>query len=121
MQEIVLALVIVYHGACLRLDCDASLALHVQLVQNLLVSSRLDGARELQEAVGKRRLAMVHMCYDAEVAVSFDGYLGDALLEFGLRSEGLRIAPGERREALEGVTGAWEAIEPNGARSPTLQ
>jgi hypothetical protein len=51
MQQIVLPLVIVNHAACLRLDCDSALSLDVQLVQNLLVPSWLDGACELQQAV----------------------------------------------------------------------
>jgi hypothetical protein len=36
---------------------------------------------------------MVNVCYDAEVAISLNGYLGDALLELGLWPESLRIAP----------------------------
>jgi hypothetical protein len=51
MQQVVVALVVVYHGACLRLDGDAPLPLHVQPVENLLVAAGLDGACELQQAV----------------------------------------------------------------------
>ncbi len=52
----------------LRLDGDAALALELHLVQELLLHvARLDGARELEDAVGQRRLAVVDVRDDAEV------------------------------------------------------
>lgn len=94
VQQVVIALVVVDHGARLRLDRDAALALHVQLVKDLLVAAGLDGARQLEQAVRQRALAMVHVGDDAEVAVPLDGNRGNALLELALGAERLRVAPG---------------------------
>lgn len=53
----------------LRLDRDATLALDVHGVQNLVDHVALgDGMRHLQHAVGQRRLAMVDMGDDREVS-----------------------------------------------------
>jgi len=101
MQQVVFPLVCVYHTACLRLDGDATLPLHVELVEKLLLAAGLDGARNLQQAVRQRRLAMVDVGDDAEIAVPVDGDLGDALLELSLGAESLRISSGEGRQALK--------------------
>ena len=101
VQQVVVALVVVDHGARLRLDRDAALALHVQLVEDLLVAAGLDRARQLEQPVRQRALAMVHVGDNAEVAVPLDGDRGDALLELALRAERLRVAPrvdGRRRD-----------------------
>lgn len=82
MQQIVFSLVVVQHATCLRLDRDPSFSLHVQFVQNLLVTSRLDRASELQQPVTERTLAMINMSYDTEVAESLDGDSGDSHLKF---------------------------------------
>ena len=124
VQQVVVPLVVVDHGARLRLDRDASLPLYIELVQNLLVAARLNGARELQQPVRQRAFAMVNMRYNAEIAISLNWYLGDAFLQLRLRSKGLRIAPGEvgqRGEAFTAVQGGREAIAANGMRAPTLQ
>ena len=81
MQQIVLPVVIVYHRACLCFHCDSPLPLHIQLVEDLLIIARLDGAREFQEAVAKRALAMVDVRNDAEIAEAGDWDRGDALLQ----------------------------------------
>ena len=48
---------------------DAALALEVHRVEQLVVHlARGDGARDLQDAVGERRLAMIDVGDDAEVA-----------------------------------------------------
>ncbi|KAK1920113.1 hypothetical protein P3342_002409 [Pyrenophora teres f. teres] len=125
MQQVVLTLVRVYHGACLRLDCDAALALHVQLVEELLLSARLDGACNLQQAVRQRRLAMVDVGDDAEVAVPVDGDLGDALLQLRLRPVSLGIASGGRgegvREALKQSLGMPKVSGVGCPRPPAVQ
>lgn len=115
MQQVVLALVVVYHGASLGLDRDASFPLDIEPVQNLLLPSRLNSTRELQQAVGERTLAMVYVSNNTEVAITIEGDIGDALLEVGLRSEGLCISTGEVREALKGRNWAGSA------RLPTAQ
>ena len=75
---------VVYHGAGLRLNGDASFALHVQLVKELLLPTRFDGASKLQQPVTERAFAMINMRDDAEVAEAIDGDVGDALLELRL-------------------------------------
>lgn len=88
MQQIILSPEIINHRTRLRLDRNSPLALHIELVQDLLVAARLDGARELQQTVAERALAMVDMRDDAEVAEAVDGDLRDSALEVGLDLEG---------------------------------
>lgn len=87
MQQIVVALVIIYHGTCLRLDSNPSFPFHVQLVQELLLSTRFDSPRELQESVAQRALTMVHMRHNTEVPVILDWNLLDPSLELSLELE----------------------------------
>jgi hypothetical protein len=57
------------HAHGLRLDGDAALALDIHVVEVLRAHVAIrDGARDLQHAVGQRRLAVVDMRDDAEVA-----------------------------------------------------
>jgi hypothetical protein len=93
MEQVVLAVVVVYHGARLRLDRDAALALDVELVENLLVAAHGDGARELEQAVRQGALAMVDVGDDAEVAEAVHRNCRDTLLELVRRAVRLRIAP----------------------------
>lgn len=115
MQQIVITVVVVDHGACLGLDRDASLPLHVQLVEDLLVATGLNRTRQLQQPVREGAFAMVHVSDNAKVAVALDGDVGDALLEVGLSAESLGVGAGERREALKAGGRA------NGAGVPTAQ
>lgn len=87
MQQIVLSFVVPNHATCLCLHRDASFPFHVQLVEDLLVLSGLDGSRNLEESVTERAFAMIDMGDDAEVPESFNWYRRDALLEFGLYFE----------------------------------
>jgi hypothetical protein len=48
------------------LDGDAALSLQVHVVQHLSFR-HLDGLGKLQQTVSQRRLAVVNMCYDAEI------------------------------------------------------
>ena len=113
MQQIVFAAVVVDHSACLGLDGDATLSLHVQLVKDLLVAAGLDGARQLQQAVGEGAFAMVYVCDDAEVAVALERDGGDASFELGCTgcgfACGLRGEPGYGRAewAGEGAMEKW--------------
>ena len=55
----------------LRLDGDAALALDVHRVQHLLLAghlARIHGAGELDQPIRQRRLAVVDMCDDREIA-----------------------------------------------------
>lgn len=104
MQQIVLSVVVVYHRACLCFDCDASFSFHIQLVQDLLLSSRLDGAREFKESVAESALAMIYMSNNAEVSEAVDGDLGDSFFEWSLDSGCCCTARG----SAQGVTGAIE-------------
>ena len=47
------------------LDCDATLAFHLKLIQILRLAALADGSSELHETVCQRALAMVHMGNDA--------------------------------------------------------
>ncbi len=75
VEDVVLAVfgaVVQAHG--LRLDGDAALALDVHGVEHLLLHvARFEPAGRLDEAVGKRRLAVVDMRDDGEVADVGDG------------------------------------------------
>ncbi len=77
VQHIVLAvagLVIEPHG--LRLDGDAALALDVHRVEHLLAPDHFalgEAAGELDQPVGERRLAVIDMRDDGEVADVVDG------------------------------------------------
>ncbi len=95
------------HADVLRLDGDAALALDVHLVEVLRAHlPRVDDAGELQHPVGQRRLAVVDVGDDAEVAddrrVSGTRGVGTShchLLEAGhldRDAERLRAAAGER-------------------------
>ena len=70
VEDVVLAvvgLVVEAHG--LRLDGDAALALDVHVVEHLLLHvARLEPAGRLDQAVGQRRLAVVDMGDDGEIA-----------------------------------------------------
>jgi hypothetical protein len=81
MQQIVLAIVIVNHRACLRLDGNASLSFHIQLVEELLLASRLDCPSNLQQAIGECALAMVDVRDDAEIAEAIDWDVSDPPFE----------------------------------------
>jgi len=53
----------------LRLDRDPAFALEVHRVEHLVSHlARRDGVRELEDAIGERRLAMVDVRDDREVA-----------------------------------------------------
>jgi hypothetical protein len=81
MQQIVLAIVIVNHRACLRLHGNASLSFHVQLVEELLLAAWLDRPGNFQQAIGECALAMVDVRDDAEVAEAIDRDVSDPPLE----------------------------------------
>ena len=70
VEDVVLAivgLVVQPHG--LRLDGDAALALDVHVVEHLLLHvAQLEAAGRLDQAVGQRRLAVVDMGNDCEIA-----------------------------------------------------
>jgi hypothetical protein len=65
--DAVLGQVVHRHGA--RLDRDAAFALELHVVEQLLLHlPLLEGAGQLDEAVGERGLTVVHVGDDAEVA-----------------------------------------------------
>jgi hypothetical protein len=51
----------------MTLDGDTSLALQVHIVKHLSLS-HLDGIGALKKSVGKGRLAVIYMCYYAEIS-----------------------------------------------------
>ena len=60
---------VVAHPHGIQLDRDAALALQVHRIEDLLAhQSLVEGARELDQAVGKRRFAVVDMSNDTEIA-----------------------------------------------------
>ena len=64
---------VVVHRHRARLDGDTPFALEVHVVEQLrLHLALLDGARQLEQAVGQRRLSVVDVCDDAEVADEAD-------------------------------------------------
>lgn len=81
MQEIILPFVVVEHGTCLRLDGDASLALDVELIQDLSIASLLNGARQFKKTIAESAFAMVDVSHDAEVPESLNWDFGYSLLK----------------------------------------
>jgi hypothetical protein len=67
VEKVVVTVVIVYHAACLSLHGNAALALDVQLVKYLLISSGLNSTSELEESVTKRALSMIDVGDNTEV------------------------------------------------------
>lgn len=89
MQQIVFSFVVVQHVTCLGFYGNASFALNVEFVEDLLVPTGLDCPSELQETVAQRGLAMIDMRNYTEVAKSFDWNRSDAFLEVRLLFQGL--------------------------------
>lgn len=72
IDEVFDVAVVVEHGHCLRFDSDAALLFHFELIEVLRGRVPWDCISDLEEAVGKSRLAVVDMSNDAEVAYAFD-------------------------------------------------
>jgi len=53
VQQKIVSFVVVQHATRLRFHSDASFALNVKLVEDLLVPTGLNGARELEEAIAE--------------------------------------------------------------------
>lgn len=73
MEQIIFPLVIVYHTTCLRLDRDASLSLHIQLVQDLLILASFNCPCQFQQTIAERALPMIDVGDDTEVPKAVDG------------------------------------------------
>lgn len=86
VKQVVHSLVIVYHRACLRFDCNSALPLDVQLIEDLLVPTGGDGTGEFEEAVAESTFAMIDMGYYTEITKSIKRYFCDPLLELADRS-----------------------------------
>ncbi len=60
---------VIAHPDGVQLDRDAALALQVHRIEDLLAhESLVEGTRELDQAVGKRRFAMIDVGDDTEIA-----------------------------------------------------
>lgn len=94
VQQIVLSLVVIDHGTCLRFDSNTSLAFNIQFVQHLLVHPRLDSPREFEQSIGECAFAMIDVCDDAEVAVPVNGNIGDAAFDIGIGFARGSLRPG---------------------------
>ena len=70
VEHVGLAVELVLHLYGVALDGDAALALEVHIVEHLPFGD-LDGVGELKQTVGKRRLAVIDVGDDAEVAYMF--------------------------------------------------
>ena len=90
---------VVRKGDGLTLDGDATLALDVHIVQDLILEvSLIHQTRMLDEAVSEGRFSVVNVCDDAEVAYIFHGrffrnvgYFSNALENFGSLAEEIRF------------------------------
>ena len=72
VQFVLLPLVIVQHLDGVALDGDALLALEIHIVEHLILHLACgESAGEFQKAVGKRALAVIYVCNDAEIADVF--------------------------------------------------
>ena len=74
---------LVDHTTSLGFDCDAPFSLYIQLIQNLLVSTRFNGPRELQQSIAESTFAMVNMCHNTEVSETFNWDGLNAALNLG--------------------------------------
>jgi hypothetical protein len=63
----------VVHPRCLGLDRDAALALELHLIEELIDPvPRLERTGPLEQSIRERRLAVVDVCHDCEVADPLD-------------------------------------------------
>src|SRR5690606_2106479 len=81
MNQIVLALVVVEHGTSLCLYSNASFPLNIQFVENLLIPTRCNCARQLEQPVRQCAFAMVDVSNDAEVSESLKRDRSNSFLE----------------------------------------
>src|SRR5947209_16021360 len=59
----------------MRLDCDAALAFEIHRIQELvLLVAGMDRPRRFQQTIAQRRLAVIDVRDDAEVARPLDGH-----------------------------------------------
>jgi hypothetical protein len=59
------------HAYWSQLDCDATLSLEIHLIEGLrLELALLEGTRDLHESIGERRLSVVDMGDNTEIAYS---------------------------------------------------
>lgn len=92
----------VSHASYLELDGDATLALEVHVVEELLLHlTLLDGSGGLEELIGESGLAVVDVGDDAEVADVGDGDFGEAVVA-ELGGGGLGGAGGLREDVEVG-------------------
>ena len=75
VEQVLMPVVGVDHGGSLRLDSNASVPFHLQLVEILLGGVPRDGVGDFEEAVGEGGLAVVDVRDDAEIADVLGGYL----------------------------------------------
>src|SRR3954463_10437264 len=71
----------VYHTTSLRLDSNTSLPFHIQLIQNLLITTRRNCPRQLQQSITERTLSMINMCHYTEIPKTFYRNCLDAALK----------------------------------------
>lgn len=95
IELIVLAILgSVFHRDRMRLDCDATLALEIHGVEELLLRlALLDRSRDLQKAVGKSRLTVVDVGDDAKVARVFYGHEKAGIIGHSGRRVNLKLLP----------------------------
>ena len=106
MQLVGLAVVpgLVEHADRLRLDRDPALALELHRVEQLRPHrARIDGVRQLEDPVGQRRLAVVDVGDDREVA---DVRLVGHATEQGYFAGGAQPA-GRARPTRAAISRAW--------------
>ena len=75
IEEIVAALMLIKHLDSMALDSDATLTFKVHIVKNLVLKiTCVNRPGHLKKPVGKRALAMVYVCYYAEIAYAIHQY-----------------------------------------------
>lgn len=85
------------YGCGLRLHGYSTLSLHLQIVQHLILSSfTANGARQLQQTIGQRALAMIHMRNYAEIPYTFHRHLSELSQQCLLRRRLVRLGRGLR-------------------------
>ena len=97
------------HAHRLRLDRDPALALEIHRVEHLLAHLALrDGVGELEDAVGERRLAVVDVRDDREVADAVWSMAREATARSAVRRFGTRRRTATIRSALRARDSALE-------------
>jgi hypothetical protein len=109
---------LVYHTTSLRLDSNPPLSFNVQFIEDLLIATRRNRARQLKQSITERALPMINVCHYTEVPKSFNWNSLNPALKLGKRLLSLSASCYRRAkksrlcEELRRTLGSYGAREP---------